>query len=151
MSTSSRDAVARGDVKALVESLGPDEIETVDLTDIPIAGIDGQGGWFARIGHTQFAVRNDGAVQVHVHDTEQDAVECFAGNVERFRRLKEGAAQGPLGLMAALMSVLGSMPEDEGEDTEPIPAQVSLPVIGRASVPGVREVSTTEPAPGLYL
>lgn len=141
MSTSSRDAVARGDILALIETLGPDEIMTIDL---PFTG----SGTMARIGRTQIATRGDGDIQVHVHETEEDAAECFAANQVRASRLVAAitaAGDNPLAQIMALQRVLT---EEDTEDT--VPVATPVPVTGRAAVPGVQYVSA-DPLTGQYL
>lgn len=150
MTTSSREAVARGDILALIDSLGPDESYVAELP--AESGIPG-GGTFARIGRTQVAVRTDGAVQVHTHDTEQEAHECFTWNVERLERINAVITEAlPRGQMAMYMAIAGLLTEEADEDgpTVPVPAAVPAgPFRGRAQVREVR--SDSDEPTGMYL
>lgn len=138
MTTSSREALARGDVRALVESIGADE-------EWPSP----DGGYLARVGLTSIAIAPSGEVGIHAHDSEADAVECHRHKVATLTELHAAMAQGPAALMAVLARLTGEQASDNGEATVPLPGR-QLPAVGRAPVP-VSEVSATPPPTGLYL
>jgi hypothetical protein len=132
-----RAAIANGDLTAAILALGPDEHDTIEIT---IPGVATVSAVAARIGRTQIMVRNDGEVQVHVHEDEAGARECYAGNVTRARRAERAAVDGPLALLAALA-------EDMDGPTVPLPQRVP-----GATVPaGFAVMATEDPLTGLYL
>lgn len=140
MTTSSREALATGNVRALVESLGADESWS-GPAEGPFAG-----AYMARVGRTGIKVNGDGDIQIHTHDTEEDAVACFRGSLAQLETIVAAGRQGPAAMLAAIRAALMG----EEEDTVPV-APAPLPAIGRASVPATYEMSATPPSTGFYL
>ena len=118
MSTSSRDAAARGDLVALIESLGPDQMDPFTLDLAPIGVVQGTP---ARIGQTVILIKADGDALVFPFPTEADAVAFYDMRIGRIRadiaRLTAAREQGPDAMVEAIMSFLA---DDEDEDTVPI-------------------------------
>jgi hypothetical protein len=127
MSTSSRDALARGDIRALVETLGPDESDEITM-DLP-----GRGRvtvYAARLGTTGIGVDWDGDVTIHTHDDQDSAAACYARNVIRARMVAESlgaiaAETDPVRRAYALNSLMAQLvqgQEDGSEVPDTVPA-----------------------------
>lgn len=141
MTTSSREALATGNIRALVESIGADE-EWYGPAGGPFAG-----AYMARVGVTGIKVTSDGDFSIHTHDSEEDSIACFQEGLAKLETITSAAQQGPAAMLAAIMAAMqGDV--DEYADGE---ATVPLPAVGQASVPGVYEVSATTPLTGFYL
>lgn len=147
MSTpNSRDAIARGDMAMWLDTMSPDEIDTLT---IPLPNGGTSTTTFARIGCTQVAVRHPsggkddgGEVSVHTHDTEDRARQCYAHNSARLQRVRDAIPQGPMALLLALAEASGIA------DEVPVPATASLP--RRNPGASIREVAAELPT-GQYL
>lgn len=154
MTTSSREALATGDVRALLGSLGPDNYEEYTVVS-PYPGTpDGVIIW-ARVGRALILIEPNGETLIRVHDHAPDRSdeECWQENARMIgARVSEVNAEvqaireNPLTAYAAALR--GLLSADQGEDTVPIPA-APLPAVGQAAVP-VRYVSDDGPT-GMYL
>lgn len=137
--------MARGDMVALVESVGPDEFDRITVDLAPLGWVEQT---FARIGRTVIAISPASGVAILVYTDDETAAMEYGQQLERIRAMAAGLEtareQGPEAMVNALMAALPGA--DDGEATVPIPAAPY-----RAPVPGMYEVSATSPPTGLYL
>ena len=144
MSTSARDAMARGDFPGLIEALGTDESERFTV-ETPFGTVD---AYVARIGSTVIALGGSGDMGVSVHDDDGSASEYYSETVATWQakadQLRVAIASGPQAFMSFLASMAGQ------EDESPIPTSPApAPAVGRAPV--VYMAAEGEPGTGLYL
>jgi hypothetical protein len=83
MSTSSRDAMARNDSRAWLDTMGPDESERMDV----VTPVGEAHGTYARIGLVVLCVSDDGDVDAHGHTDEATARACYQARVEEAQRM----------------------------------------------------------------
>jgi len=143
MSTSIRDAMARGETLAWIAAVGPDEQEAFEVST-PLGGF---ACTLVRIGRTVIGVRSSGEPMFSLAPDEATAVQWYAEKVAGFRaqveQLTAAVAEGPGALVNVIMSMIAG-------DQEPEPVPVSVPAVGRAPV--VRNVSNEDTGPmGMYL
>lgn len=151
MTTASREALATGDVRAMLDALGPDNREEYTVIS-PYAGQPDGVIIFARVGRAVILVEPNGETVIAVHDhADVSDEECWQKNADDIRaRVVEANEQAqalrdsPLAYLMALKREFAG----EGEATVPIPT--AAPAAGRAAVPAVRYVSDDGPT-GMYL
>lgn len=114
MSTSSRDAMARGDTRAWLDSMGPDESERVDV----VTPLGEAHGTFARVGLAVVIVTDSGDVDAHGHPDEATAHECYQARVDE--------AQGMINMLAESGALVTSEDLDVAPGLSSMPAYVPL-------------------------
>jgi hypothetical protein len=88
-------ALRAGNTLAIVEAITWDESDWATLSD-------GSRGFIGRLGVANVGVAPDGGMAVHVHDTEDESHECFAGQLAKLRDLLQ------LAELAASMPTVGA-------------------------------------------
>lgn len=88
-------ALTNGDLAGLLASLPADETETFDV------GPEGTAT-LVRVGRTNIRQTGPERIDLHAHDTAEEAHECYAHAVEVYRQATSAAANPLVALLASM-------------------------------------------------
>lgn len=101
-STGITSILAEGQIHRVFDVLPADESASVTFPEVAAAILGYGTGRIARVGITVIWTTGAREVNLHDHETLEDAQACYATNLAEWQAVDTGALDSVLGLMAAL-------------------------------------------------